>query len=65
MKNSIPPVRKGQELTLTPFTLGSLGDSIAKINKYTIIIKGSSKIGEPVNIIIDEVHERYAYAKVL
>ena len=58
------PVKEGQELIVTIEMLGSKGDGIAKIERYTVFIPGT-QVGQTVKIKVNKVLPKFAFAEVI
>ena len=58
------PVRDGDTFKLEIESIGKKGDGIAKIQGYTIFVKGA-KVGETVNVKITKAMERFAFAELV
>ena len=57
-------IRKNEEYIVDIIDNGFEGEGIAKINNFTIFVKGAIK-GEKVKILILKVNSSYAFAKIL
>ena len=57
-------IRKNEEYIVDIIDNGFEGEGIAKINNFTIFIKGAIK-GEKVRILILKVNSSYAFAKII
>lgn len=57
-------IRKNEEYVVDIIDNGFEGEGIAKINNFTIFIKGAIK-GEKVKILILKVNSSYAFAKII
>ncbi|MFC6721340.1 SAM-dependent methyltransferase [Halobacteriaceae archaeon SHR40] len=55
------PVRPGDELTVEIEDVGDEGDGIAKVDGFTVFVSGASE-GETVDVVVDEVKPRFAFA---
>ena len=45
--------------------IGDKGDGVAKIDGLAVIVQGSKKIGEQLQIKITNVRERFAFAEIV
>ena len=57
------PVRPGDELTVEIEGVGDEGDGIAKVDGFTVFVSDASE-GETVDIVVDEVKPRFAFAEL-
>ncbi|MCI8833347.1 MAG: class I SAM-dependent RNA methyltransferase [Clostridia bacterium] len=57
-------IRKNEEYIVDIIDNGFEGEGIAKINNFTIFIKGAIK-GEKIRILILKVNSSYAFAKII
>ncbi|MFW6435161.1 MAG: SAM-dependent methyltransferase [Halovenus sp.] len=57
------PVRPGDELTVEIADVGDEGDGIAKVDGFTVFVPGASE-GETVDVVVDEVKPRFAFAEL-
>ena len=57
-------IKKNEEYIVDIIDNGFQGEGIAKINNFTIFVKGAIK-GEKVKILILKVNSSYAFAKIL
>jgi 23S rRNA (uridine2552-2'-O)-methyltransferase len=57
------PVRPGDELTVEIEDVGDEGDGIAKVDGFTVFVADASE-GETVDVVVDEVKPRFAFAEL-
>ncbi|MCD1295723.1 23S rRNA (uridine(2552)-2'-O)-methyltransferase [Methanocella sp. CWC-04] len=58
------PVKKGQVMEVVIEDVGKSGDGIARVEDFVIFVKDARK-GQKAKIKIDDVKEKFAFAKVL
>lgn len=63
MENKVP-VQKNKEYIVTILDYGYEGEGIAKIDNFTVFVKGAMK-GEKVKILIVKVNTSHAFGKIL
>lgn len=59
-----PPVKEGEEYNVTVESLGTKGDGIAKIERYTIFVPGT-RIGDSVRVRITKVMPQFAFSEII
>ena len=61
------PVKVGAEYDLKIETIGQsgAGDGIAKVEGYTVIVKGAKEINKKVRVKITACLRRYAFAELV
>ena len=58
------PVEVGQELTVEIESVGSEGDGVAQVEGFTVFVPGTEE-GETVDVRIEDVKQRFAFAERL